>query len=62
MAANNDTKIINELTNKKYPYGFVSDLDSDTISKGLGEDTVRIISQKKMNHNGCLRNVLMPLN
>ena len=47
MAANNDKQIIDELTNKKYPYGFVSDLDSDTISKGLSDDTVRIISRKK---------------
>ncbi len=47
MAESNDKKIINELTNKKYPYGFVSNLDSDTISKGLNEDTVRLISQKK---------------
>ena len=47
MAESNDKKIIHELNNKKYPYGFVSNLDSDTISKGLNEDTVRLISQKK---------------
>jgi len=47
MAANNDKQIIDELTNKKYPYGFVSNLDSDTISKGLSDETVRIISRKK---------------
>ena len=47
MAANKDKQIIDELANKKYPYGFVSDLDSDTISKGLSDDTVRIISRKK---------------
>ena len=47
MGSGEDKKIISEVTNKGYPYGFVSDLDSDTISKGLSEDTVRLISQKK---------------
>tara|TARA_B100001250_G_scaffold326922_1_gene291034 strand:- start:9851 stop:11299 length:1449 start_codon:yes stop_codon:yes gene_type:complete len=47
MGGGQDKKIISELTNKKYPYGFVSNLDSDTISKGLNEDTVRLISRKK---------------
>ena len=47
MGGVQDKKIITELTNKKYPYGFVSNLDSDTISKGLNEDTVRLISRKK---------------
>ena len=35
------------LTNREYKYGFVSDIESDTIAKGLSEDTVRLISRKK---------------
>ena len=35
------------LTNREYKYGFVSDIESDIIPKGLSEDTVRLISQKK---------------
>jgi Fe-S cluster assembly protein SufB len=35
------------LTNREYKYGFVSDIESDTIPKGLSEDTVRLISSKK---------------
>src|SRR5215216_1528048 len=35
------------LTNKEYKYGFVTDIESDVIPKGLSEDTVRLISQKK---------------
>ena len=35
------------LTNREYKYGFVTDIESDTIPKGLNEDTVRLISQKK---------------
>jgi len=35
------------LTNREYKYGFVTDIESDTIPKGLSEDTVRLISAKK---------------
>ena len=35
------------LTNKEYKYGFVTDIESDVIPKGLGEETVRLISEKK---------------
>lgn len=35
------------LTNREYKYGFVTDIEADTIPKGLSEDTVRLISQKK---------------
>lgn len=35
------------LTNREYKYGFVTDIESETIPKGLNEDTVRLISAKK---------------
>src|SRR5215218_8217891 len=35
------------LTNKEYKYGFVTDIESDMIPRGLSEDTVRLISEKK---------------
>jgi len=35
------------LSNREYKYGFVTDIESDTIAKGLSEDTVRLISSKK---------------
>src|SRR6059058_296567 len=35
------------LTNKEYKYGFVTDIESDMILRGLTEDTVRLISEKK---------------
>ena len=35
------------LTNREYKYGFVSDIESDIIPKGLSDDTVRLISTKK---------------
>jgi len=38
---------LESLTNKEYKYGFVTDIESDVIPKGLTEDTVRLISIKK---------------
>jgi Fe-S cluster assembly protein SufB len=35
------------LTNREYKYGFVTDIESDTIPKGLSEETIRLISAKK---------------
>ncbi|HEX6279259.1 MAG TPA: Fe-S cluster assembly protein SufB [Pyrinomonadaceae bacterium] len=35
------------LTNREYKYGFVTDIESDIIPKGLSEETVRLISSKK---------------
>ncbi|MCD8175913.1 MAG: Fe-S cluster assembly protein SufB [Tannerellaceae bacterium] len=39
--------IINEVTAGDYKYGFVTDIDTETIHRGLSEETVRIISAKK---------------
>jgi Fe-S cluster assembly protein SufB len=38
---------IETLANQEYKYGFVTDIESDSIPKGLNEDTVRLISKKK---------------
>ncbi len=35
------------LINREYKYGFVSDVASETIPRGLNEDTVRLISARK---------------
>ena len=35
------------LTNQDYKYGFVTDIDQETLPPGLSEDTVRFISAKK---------------
>ncbi len=39
--------VVNELVNREYAYGFVSDLETELAPKGLNEDTVRLISAKK---------------
>jgi len=40
-------KLIKEVVNKQYPYGFVTQIDSDTIPAGLNEEVIRLISAKK---------------
>lgn len=39
--------IIEEVTSSEYKYGFTTEIETETISKGLTEDTVRLISAKK---------------
>lgn len=39
--------IINEVTAGDYKYGFVTDIDTEVIRRGLNEETVRLISFKK---------------
>ena len=36
-----------QMAKQEYKYGFVADLDEDTVPKGLSEDVVRLISRKK---------------
>ena len=40
-------KIIDEVTAGDYKYGFVTDIDTEVIHRGLDEETVRLISAKK---------------
>ena len=42
-----DDEIINDATSGEYKYGFVSDIDTDILAKGLNEDVVRYISRRK---------------
>ncbi len=41
------TKAIQELTDKEYRYGFVSDIEADALPPGLSEQVVGLISGKK---------------
>ena len=40
-------KIISDVTTTEYKYGFYSDIKMDKIPKGLSEEVVRLISEKK---------------
>jgi Fe-S cluster assembly protein SufB len=46
MAQSQDA-LLNDLTNREYEYGFVTDIESESIPPGLNEDVVRLISSKK---------------
>ncbi len=41
------TAPIQEITNQEYKYGFVTDIEADTVPPGLSEDIIRFISKKK---------------
>jgi Fe-S cluster assembly protein SufB len=41
------TKQLDELISREYKHGFYTQLEADTIPRGLDEDTVRLISTKK---------------
>ncbi len=40
-------RILNEVTRSEYKYGFYTDIETETLPRGLNEDIVRRISQKK---------------
>ncbi len=42
-----DNELVKEITDKKYEYGFTTDVHTEIIERGLNEDVVRLISQKK---------------
>src|SRR5216110_48747 len=41
------TSTIEQLANKEYEHGFFTDIETETVPKGLSEDIVRLISAKK---------------
>jgi len=45
--ANDQDKILSEVTSGDYKYGFVTDIETETIPKGLSEDVIKLISEKK---------------
>lgn len=44
---NNQEEILNGLTSSDYKYGFYTDIETDTLPKGLNEQTIRQISLRK---------------
>ncbi len=41
------TQTIEELASREYKYGFVTDIEQESVPRGLNEDIVRVISAKK---------------
>ena len=44
---NDQDKVISDVTSGEYKYGFVTDIDTETIPVGLNEDIIRMISLRK---------------
>ncbi|MBI3586836.1 MAG: Fe-S cluster assembly protein SufB [Ignavibacteriales bacterium] len=44
---NTETNTIEELANREYKWGFVTEIESESAARGLNEDVVRYISAKK---------------
>jgi len=42
-----DNSLVREISEEKYKYGFTTDVHTDVIDRGLTEDTVRLISERK---------------
>ncbi len=42
-----DKKLLDNLEKSDYKYGFNTDIDMDTVEKGLSEETIKLISSKK---------------
>jgi Fe-S cluster assembly protein SufB len=41
------TEIVHELARREYKYGFVTDVEQEIVPRGLNEDVIRLISEKK---------------
>lgn len=42
-----DDQLLEHYAEREYKWGFVSDVDADTLPPGLNEDVIRFISAKK---------------
>ncbi|OGC09851.1 Fe-S cluster assembly protein SufB [candidate division KSB1 bacterium RBG_16_48_16] len=45
--SSDETKMLEEIANQDYKYGFHVDIEADAVPHGLNEETVALISQKK---------------
>ena len=45
--AEKDKELIENIEKQEYKYGFTSDIETETIPRGLNEEVVRLISTKK---------------
>ena len=47
MAEKEKNEFVKQIADRKYEFGFTTDVQTDIIDKGLNEQVVRLISQKK---------------
>ncbi len=48
-----DNEIIDNIANKEYEFGFVTDIEMDIAPVGLDESTIHYISEKRKSPSGC---------
>ena len=41
------TDTIKDIVSQPYKYGFITDIETEKIPKGINEDVIRLISKKK---------------
>ena len=47
---NSEQQIIDSNLKKEYEYGFVTDIESETLPPGLNEEVIRTISKKTLSY------------
>ena len=47
MSNYTENELAQDLENQEYKFGFVTDIETDTVPIGLNEDIIRLISAKK---------------
>jgi len=47
MSNYTENELAQDLENQEYKFGFVTDIETDTVPIGLNEDIIRLISTKK---------------
>lgn len=50
-------EFVKQVAEQKYEFGFTTDVHTEIIEKGLNENIVRLISQRRANRNGCSTSV-----
>jgi len=52
--------ILKKIADKAYEFGFVSKIKTEIIERGLNEETIRLISKRRMSPIGYLNSALRP--
>ena len=47
MKQDSETEMLKEYAEQEYKYGFVTDIESETLPPGLNEEVIQFISKKK---------------
>jgi len=47
------TEQIQAFTEQDYKYGFVTEIETDSVPAGLNEDVIRLISAKRTSPSSC---------